>query len=74
MVISTRSGVTLLGADRYWGQRASRYAQECWQPAHPQVSCAFVSPSLFVRFPVLDRFSGGDRGGRVLRPGGLQYG
>ena len=27
------------------------------------VSCAVVSPSLYVRFPVLGRFSGVDRGG-----------
>ena len=40
------------------GQRASRYASECWRPAHPSVSCAVVSPSLYARFPVLGRFSG----------------
>ena len=28
----------------------SRYASECWRPAHPSVSCAVVSPSLYVRF------------------------
>ena len=60
---SARSGPTLLGTDRYWGQRASRYASECWRPAHPSVSCAVVSPSLYVRFPVLGRYSGVDRGG-----------
>ena len=31
--------------------------------SHPPVSCAVVSPSLYVRFPVLGRFSGVDGGG-----------
>ena len=66
MVTFARPGPMLLGADRSWGQRASRYAQECWQPAHPPVGRAFVSPSLLVRFPVLDRFSGVDQGGSVF--------
>ena len=63
---SVRPGPTLLGTDRYWDQRASRYASECWRPARPSVSCVVVSPSLYVRFPVLGRFSGVDRGGRVF--------
>ena len=58
MITSARPGPKLLGTDRYWGQRASRYASECWRPAHPSVSCAVVSPSLYARFPVLGRFSG----------------
>ena len=33
------------------------------QLAHPCVSCAVVSPSVYVMFPVLGRFSGVDRGG-----------
>ena len=32
--ISARSCPMLLGTDRYWGQRASRYASECWRPGH----------------------------------------
>ena len=47
--VTARSGPTLLVTDRYWSQRA-RYASECWRPAHPSVSCAVVSPSLYVRF------------------------
>ena len=66
-VTSARSGPTLLGTDRYWGQRASRYASECWGPARPSVSCAVVSPSLYANYyPVLGRFSGVDKGGRVF--------
>ena len=41
----------------------SRYALDCWRPAHPPVRCAVASPSLHVRFPVLGRFSGVYRGG-----------
>ena len=42
--------------------------RECWQPAHPPVGCAFASPSLCVRFPVLNLFSGDNRGGRLRPP------
>ena len=55
---STRPVPMLLGAGRYWNRRASSCVTEFWQPAHPPVSCAFVSKGLFVGFPVLDRFSG----------------
>ena len=62
-VTPARPGPTLLGTDRYWGQRASRYPSECGRSAHPSVSCAVVSPIVYVSFPVLGRFSGVDRGG-----------
>ena len=55
-VASTRAGPMLLCTDWYWGQRASRYASECWRPAHPPVSYAVDSRRLYVRFPVLGRF------------------
>lgn len=43
-VTSTRFSLMPFGAYRYWGQWASRYDQECWQPAHPPVGCSVVSP------------------------------
>ena len=73
-VVPARSGPTLLGANRYRGQRVSRYAQECGQPVHPPVDCSFVSPSIYIRFPLLGLFRGADRAGKVLRRGSLRYG
>ena len=71
---STRPGSMLLGAGRYWDQRASSCVQDVWQPAHPLVSCPFVSKDLFVAFRVFDSFSGVDRGSQIRRCGRLGNG
>ena len=68
---STRPSPLLLCAGRYWDRRASSCVQEFWRPAHPPVSCAFVSKGLFVQFPVVDCFSGGYRGSAMFRCGRL---
>ena len=57
-VTSTGSGPTFLGTGRCWAQRTARYGHDCWQPAHPAVGCAIVSPSLYLEVPVYTAFRG----------------